>query len=159
MGWRSGTQIGNTPGSESELGMCRTFPLLLNRKFPAEGPGEEKDKTSACSHAKDTAAVWAPESLTAAPLKDKKHGLLWGHVPRATVLQVHPGRPVLLPLSVRLEPGFLALTRMLFKHHGSTQVFLTTRSFLESGCRKVPKGSPNHRVALLRGDDILKGGA
>lgn len=139
--------------------MCRTFPLLLNRKFPAVEPGEEKDKTTACSHAKDTAAVWAPESLTAAALKDKKHRLLWGHVPRAAVLQVYPGRPVLLPLSVKLEPGALALTRMLLRHHGSTQVFLTTRSFLESGCRKVPKGSPNCRVALLRGDDMLKGGA
>lgn len=66
--------MGNTVGSESELGMCRLFPLLLNRKFPAEGPGEEKDKTTGCSHAKDTAAVWAPESLTAAPVKDKNMG-------------------------------------------------------------------------------------
>lgn len=68
---------------------------------------------------------------------------------------------MLLPLSVRLEPGALALTRMLFKHRGSTQVFLTTRSVLESGCRKVPKGPPakgfNHRVALLRGDDLREG--
>lgn len=47
--------------------------------------------------------------------------------------------------------------------HSSAQVFLITGSFLESGYRKVPKGSTvksfNYRVVLLRGDNIFKGGA